>query len=287
MVKLKIYHIFVLIAIAYILATSIFPMIYMVFGSFTDWNLSVSQMNFIGTKNYADLVSDYRFYNSLTVTALITIIAVPSEVLLGLLLAQLMALKLRFRRLFRTIFLFPVFCSPVAVAMMGNILFYENGGPINGVIKLLGFGSFPWRSNTTIAPFTVVLCDIWMWTPFCFLIILAGIESVPREFIEAAVVDGASLWHIFRRINIPLLGSALTTVLMFRIIDGLKIFEIPMILMGGGGPGIVTESLTIYIYKKAFRMYYLGQAAAISLIFLLIISFVALIFVKRVRKYYV
>ena len=287
MARLKIYHVFILAAVIYILCTSIFPTIYMIAGAFTDWKLSTSEMNFVGINNFLNLLQDYRVYNSLMVTFFITGIAVPSEMVLGLLLAQLMALKLKFRRLFRTIFLVPVFCSPIAVAMMGNIIFYENGGPINGVLNLLGFGNFPWRSSPAMAPFTVMICDIWMATPFCFLITLAGIESIPRELTEAAIVDGASLLQIFRRINLPLLGSTLTTILMFRILDGLKIFEIPMVLMGGGGPGIVTESLTIYIYKKAFRDYFLGQAAAMSLIFMVIIAIIAAIFLKRVRKYYV
>ncbi|MGQ9781887.1 MAG: ABC transporter permease subunit [Nitrososphaeria archaeon] len=117
--------------------------------------------------------------------------------------------------------------------------------------------------------------------------LLAGIEGIPREYTEAAVVDGASLFQIFRRINLPLISAPLVTILMFRVLDGLKIFEIPSILMGGGGPGIVTETLTIYIYKVEFRAFYLGQAAAMSLIFMVIISIVSAIFISRVRKYYV
>jgi len=265
---------------------SIFPMIYMVYGSLTNWRLGLVEMNFIGTRYYSDLVDDYRFYNSLAKTAYITAIAVPIEMLLGLALANLMRAKIKFKRLFRTIFLMPLFCAPVAVALMGEIIFYESGGPVNGILNLLGFANFPWRSSPNIAPFTVAMCDIWMWTPFCFLITLAGLEGIPREFNEAAVVDGASSWQIFRKINLPMLSAPLVTILMFRIIDSIKIFDIPFILVGGGGPGISTEVMTIYIYKVAFRNFNLASAAAISIVFLVVIIIIANVFLGRLRKHY-
>ena len=286
MFKLTIYHAFIIIAIAYILVMSIFPMAYMVYGSFTNWRLGLTNMDFVGTKHYSDLIEDYRFYNSLTVTGFITAIAVPIEMGLGLVLAQLMRVKIRFRRLFRTIFLMPLFTAPVAVALMGEIIFYESGGPVNGVLGLLGLGSLPWRSSASIAPFTVMLCDIWMWTPFCFLITLAALEAIPRELNEASVVDGASTFQIFRNVSIPMIASPLATILMFRVIDVVKIFDIPFVLFGGG-PAISTETMTIYIYKIAFRNFTLGEAAAISLVFLVVIAFIASLFLKRLMKYYV
>jgi multiple sugar transport system permease protein len=261
-------------------------MIYMVYGSFTNWRLGLVEMDYVGTKHYSDLVSDYRFYNSLTVTGYITAIAVPVEMLLGLALAQLMRVKIRFRRIFRTIFLMPLFTAPVATALMGEIIFYESGGPVNGVLALLGISAFPWRSSPNVAPFTVMICDIWMWTPFCFLISLAALEAIPRELHEASIVDGASTFQIFRNVNLPMISSALATIFMFRVIDVVKIFDIPFILVGGGGPGIATETLTIYIYKIAFRNFTLGQAAAISLVFLVVIIIIASMFLKRLRRYY-
>ncbi len=284
--KLKIFHIFLIIPILYALALTVFPLVYMVVGSFTDWRLGVQGSGFIGLANYEDFLNDYRFYNSLIVTFYLTAMAVPIEILLGLLLAHLMNMKIKFRRLFRTLYLLPLFNAPVAVALMGEIIFYESGGPINGILKLIGLSGVPWRSSPIIAPFTVVLCDIWMWTPFCFLITLAGLESIPPEYKEAALVDGASGFDIFRRINLPLLSRVLITILMFRLLDALKVFEIPFVMVGGGGPGISTESITIYIYKIAFRGFNLGLASAITVVFLVIISIFAGLFLRRVRGYY-
>jgi multiple sugar transport system permease protein len=118
------------------------------------------------------------------------------------------------------------------------------------------------------------------------LITLAALEGIPRELTEASVVDGASSFQIFRNINLPMIVSPLVTILMFRVIDTLRMFDIPFILMGGGGPGIVTETVSIYIYKVAFRNFTLGTAAALSIIFLLMIIIIVSLFLGRLRKYY-
>ena len=197
-----------------------------------------------------------------------------------------MSQNIRFKTLFRAIFLVPLFNAPVAVALMGEVIFYESGGPINGYLKLLGIGAIPWRSSPVIAPWTVVITDVWMWTPFCFLIILAGIEAIPRAYIEAAMVDGASGFKIFRHITLPMITTPIITVLMFRIVDCLKIFEIPFVMIGGGGPGIATETLTVYIYKIAFRDFNLGYASAQTVIYLIVISIIAMIFLRWARRFY-
>ena len=286
MVKLTIYHVFVFVAIGYILIMSIFPMLYMVYGSFTNWRLGLSAMPFIGTKAYVQATGDYRLYNSLYVTTFLLAGCVPAEIALGIVLAHLMRVNIRFKAVFRTLFLIPLFVAPVAVALMGDIIFYENGGPVNAILNILKIPAPQWRSLPGVAPYTVMICDIWLWTPFCFLITLAALEGIPRELTEASVVDGASSFQIFRNINLPMIVSPLVTILMFRVIDTLRMFDIPFILMGGGGPGIVTETVSIYIYKVAFRNFTLGTAAALSIIFLLMIIIIVSLFLGRLRKYY-
>jgi multiple sugar transport system permease protein len=286
MAKFTVYHLYILVAIVYATIISIFPLAMMIYGSFTNWRLGLRGMEWVGIKYYVEMVEDYRFYNSLRVTSLLTILAIPIEIILGLVLAQLMRLRIKFRRIFRTIFLVPLFSAPVAISLMGEIIFYESGGPVNSVLNILGFGNFPWRSNPNIAPFTVALCDIWMWTPFCFLITLAALEGIPKELHEASIVDGASSFQIFKSIDLPLIASPLITILMFRILDTIKIFDIPYTLIGGGGPGIATETMTIYIYKTAFRDFTLGKASAMSVLFLVIIAIITSLFLKRLRRYY-
>lgn len=284
--KLNMYHIFLMIPVLYILSLVIFPLAYSAFMSFTDWKLGIPTFRFVGLRNYIYEFRDYRFYNSLQVTFLITAAAVPIEIALGLVLAVLMSIEIKLKRLFRSILLIPLFTSPVAVALMGEVVLYEAGGPVNGYLKLLGLSPIPWRSSPVIAPWTVVLWDVWEWTPFCFLIFLAAIQAIPRVYYEAAAIDGASGFKMFTQITLPFLKYATITVVMFRLVDTLKIFEIPFILLAGGGPGIATEVQSVYIYKAGFRGFAFGEASAYSMVFLLLVMLIMMIFIRRVRSYY-
>ncbi|RJS90966.1 sugar ABC transporter permease [Candidatus Bathyarchaeota archaeon] len=283
--KLTLYHIMLAIVLLYVFSLVIFPLAYSIVMSFTDWKLG-EPAHFVGIRNYYSEFIDYRFYNSLKVTLLITGVALPIEMALGLVLAALLNLKIRFKSAFKIIFLIPLFCSPVAVSMLGQVILYEAGGPVNGYLKLLGLPQPHWRTDRNLAPFSVALCDIWEWTPFCFLIFFAAIQAIPRVYYEAAEIDGASGFQIFRHIMLPMLTYAFITVSMFRLVDTLRLFEIPFLLFGGGGPGIATETQTIYIYKKGFRSFLMGEASANSIVFLVIVMVIMMIFIKKVRKYY-
>jgi multiple sugar transport system permease protein len=278
---------FILPAVIYILALVIFPLASAIVTSFTDARFGTAGASFVGLRNYITPFNDYRFYNSLYVTLLFTAIAVPIELGLGLLLALLVNRDIRGREAIRILLIVPLFVSPIAFALMGQVIFYEGGGGINGILKDLGLPVIRWRSNPQTAIFTVVLADIWMWTPFAFLIILAGLQSLPKDLLEAAKVDGASDVQLFKHVTLPLLVPTLLTVLFFRVVDTLRLFEIPFTLLGGGGPGITTETLTVYIYKVGFRGFFFGQAAALSFIYLALVSIIMSTLLYRVRKYYV
>jgi multiple sugar transport system permease protein len=283
----RIKFLFLLPAVIYVLALVIFPLASAIVTSFTDARFGMVGANFIGLRNYIMPFNDYRFYNSLYVTLLFTAIAVPIELGLGLLLALLVNRDIRGREVIRVLLITPLFVSPIAFALMGQVIFYEGGGGINGILKDLGLPVVRWRSNPQTAIFTVILSDVWMWTPFAFLIILAGLQSLPKDLLEAAKVDGASDIQLFRHVTLPMLIPTMLTVLFFRVVDTLRLFEIPFTLLGGGGPGIATETLTVYIYKVGFRGFFFGQAAALSFIYLAIVIIIMSILLYRVRKYYV
>jgi len=283
----RIKFLFILPVVTYVLALVIFPLASAIVTSFTDARFGTAGASFAGLRNYITPFNDYRFYNSLYVTLLFTAIAVPIELGLGLLLALLVNRDIRGREAIRILLIVPLFVSPIAFALMGQVIFYEGGGGINGILKDLGLPVIRWRSNPQTAIFTVVLADVWMWTPFAFLIILAGLQSLPKDLLEAAKVDGASDVQLFKHVTLPLLVPTLLTVLFFRVVDTLRLFEIPFTLLGGGGPGITTETLTVYIYKVGFRGFFFGQAAALSFIYLALVSIIMSILLYRVRKYYV
>jgi multiple sugar transport system permease protein len=283
----RIKFLFLLPAVVYVLILVIFPLASAIVTSFTDARFGTIQTSFIGLRNYITPFNDYRFYNSVHVTLLFVAIAVPIELGLGLLLALLINRDVRGRGIMRVLLIIPLFVSPIAFALMGQVIFYEGGGGINGILKDLGLSAIRWRSNPQTAVFTVVLADVWMWTPFAFLIILAGLQSLPKDLIEAARVDGASDAQLFRHVTLPMLTPTLLTVLFFRVVDTLRLFEIPFTLLGGGGPGITTETLTVYIYKVGFRGFFFGQASAISFIYLVLVIIIMSFLLYRVRKYYV
>jgi multiple sugar transport system permease protein len=283
----RIKFLFLLPAVVYVLILVIFPLASAIVTSFTDARFGTIQTSFIGLRNYITPFNDYRFYNSVHVTLLFVAIAVPIELGLGLLLALLINRDVRGREIMRVLLIIPLFVSPIAFALMGQVIFYEGGGGINGILKDLGLSAIRWRSNPQTAVFTVVLADVWMWTPFAFLIILAGLQSLPKDLIEAARVDGASDAQLFRHVTLPMLTPTLLTVLFFRVVDTLRLFEIPFTLLGGGGPGITTETLTVYIYKVGFRGFFFGQASAISFIYLVLVIIIMSFLLYRVRKYYV
>jgi len=187
---------------------------------------------------------------------------------------------------FRTLLLIPLFSTPVAVALMGPNIFYEEGGPINGILISLGLPKIYWLSDPNIAIWTVILLDIWQWTPFVFLISLAGLQGIPAELYEAATIDGASGYQMFRRITLPQMIPILLTIFFFRLVDCLRIYDIPFVMLGGG-PGISTETFTIYVYKLAFRGFIFGYSSALSIFFLVLILIVTNVLIRRLSHYYV
>ena len=283
----RIKYFFLLPAVLYVLALAIFPLLTAFVNSFTDIRFGSTKATFVGLTNYIKPFNDYRFYNSLYVTLILTVIAVPIELGLGMLLAVLVNRDIKGRNIIRSILMIPLFVSPIAFALMGQVIFYEGGGGINGILKDLGLPPIRWRSDPLIAKFTVVLSDVWMWTPFAFLITLAGLQAVPRDLIEAARVDGASEYQVFKNITLPILTPVLLTILFFRIVDTLRLFEVPFTLLGGGGPGIATETLTVYIYKIGFRGFFFGEASAVSFIYLILVAAIISVLFQAVRKFYV
>jgi len=272
-------------AVIYAIGLTIFPLIYAILISATNFTFAKPVFEFVGVDNYVKIFQDYRVYNALRVTLQIVAVAVPVELALGLILAVLVGLFPRLQTLFRTILLIPLFATPVAVALMGPNIFYEEGGPVNGLLMHLGLPKIYWLSDPWIAPWTVVLLDIWQWTPFAFLISLAGLQAIPRELYEAAVIDGASGFQTFRRITLPIMGPILLTIFFFRLVDALRIYDIPFVMLGGG-PGTATETFTVYIYKIGFRSFIFGYASALSIFFLVLIMIVTNLLIRRLSKYY-
>ena len=271
---------YVLIAPAVIILaiTSLYPAIYSFVLSFFNWNWGV-QFDFIGLRNYSDLFSSAEFWQVLYQTFLFAVAATSLELLLGLGLA-LAVDRLGFgASLIRTLLLTPLMVSGIIVALMSKILLDPMLGLVNYVLRALGLPISPFFGTTGTAMSTVIMVDAWWQTAFVFIIVLAGLQSLPQEPIEAARVDGANGIQTFFRVKLPMLRTVLLTVLIFRAIDTLKVFDI---IFGttGGGPQISTEVMQTMAYRKAFSFLQMSESMTIMVIFSVIVLAICLVYIR-------
>jgi multiple sugar transport system permease protein len=262
-----------------------FPLVWALRLSFFRWHAATgAEMNFIGLKNfYAIFVKDERFWDDLTFTLFYVGAVVIIELFLGLGLASLLTRKFRFRNFFRIIYLLPMTAPPITVAALWRMFLQPDEGVINKLLVAVGLPLVKWVTDTRIAPLSLVMVDVWQWTPFMFLALLAALQSMPQDVYEAAVVDGASRWQIFLYITIPLLFPIIVTLVLLRAIDAFKLFEL-VYMITGGGPGGKTESVSYYIYLRGLSYFDIGYASALSWVFLLVVLGISIFVLKSLRR---
>jgi multiple sugar transport system permease protein len=219
---------------------------------------------------------------TLMVTLIYVAFGVAIQYLLGLGLAMLVTQRLRGRRFFRVAFLLPMMITPVGVAYMFRMLTDTQQGPLAPLLRAVGLGAFAWSNDAWGARIAVMIGDVWQWTPFMFIVLLAALEGQDQEPLEAALVDGANRRQIFRYITLPAILPVTTTLILIRMIEAFKIIDLPNILTNGG-PGTATESLTLQAYV-AWRSLDLGESAAVAYTLLFLVTIVAVAYVNLVRS---
>ncbi len=275
---------FLLVAptLAVLVALSIYPLIYSV-------KVSLQAESSEGVRwtvqNFARLFKDDFFLSALAHTLVYAIIALTFEFLLGLGLAVLLNRKMRGRSFFRAALLVPMMLPSVVVGVVWRLMLNPNFGAINGTLQ--GFGanteSLTWTASPTLAFASVILVDIWQWTPFIFLILLAGLQAIPEEPYEAALIDGSSAWQTFRHVTLPLLKPAILIALLLRTMDLLRVFD-QIFILTEGGPGNATETISLYIYRTAFRFGDFGYAAAMSFVLLLLTNIISMLYIRLLQR---
>jgi multiple sugar transport system permease protein len=216
------------------------------------------------------------------VTLIYVLVGIAAQFALGLGLAYLLTLGLPGQRFFRVVFLLPMMITPVGVAYMFRMLTDTSKGPLEPVWAAVGLSDYSWVNDPWGARVAVMVGDIWQWTPFMFIILLAALEGQDLDTVEAGMVDGASRWQIFRYISLPAILPVCTTVVLIRMIEAFKIIDLPNILTNGG-PGTATESLSLQAYIH-WRTLDLGQSAAVAYSLLFIVTVAALSYVNLVRR---
>ena len=219
---------------------------------------------------------------TLVVTIIYVTVDVAVQYLLALGLALLVVQRLPGRRFFRVVFLLPMMITPVGVAYLFRMLTDTSKGPLYPLWNHFGLSDVSWVTNPWGARLAVMIGDIWQWTPFIFIVLLAALESVPEELLEAGVVDGANRWQLFKSITFPAILPATTTVVLIRIIEAFKIVDLPNVLTNGG-PGTATESLTLHAYT-IWRALDIGGSAAVAYMLVFVVTFVGISYVNLFRR---
>lgn len=269
-----------------LLCFAVFPLLFtlaLVFGE-AMFGAGGLRIGFAGLRNWTRLVHDARFWNAFSVTVRIVVAAVALEYLLGLGLALLLNRKVRGRGVFRVLFLIPMMLTPIAVGYMWRMIFDVGRGPITGILQRLGLPAVGWITETRLSIYSIIIADVWQWTPFMFLILFAALQAIPRDYVEAAKVDGASGWQLFRNVTLPLLAPASIAAILLRAMESFKIMDI-IYIMTGGGPGRSTESLTMYGYNMGFRAFDLAYGATISFSLFLAVLVASIVFVTLTRRF--
>ncbi|WP_214472170.1 sugar ABC transporter permease [Mesorhizobium sp. dw_380] len=270
-------------AMLVLLTLTIFPSIYMIVAAATRISPNPDlPWQFAGADNFLRLLTDEQFHVGLWNTLLFTVFAVGAEFLLGLGLALLLDRYIRRLNFLKTILMLPMMLPPVAVAITWKLIYEPQFGVLNEIMFRLGLPLQAWAGDVRLAMFSVIVADVWQWTPFMFLLMLAGLASLPDEPYEAAAIDGASAWRQFWDLTLPFLKPVIAIALLLRIMDALRLFDLVFILTGGG-PADRTKTLSLYIYQVAYRFADPSYAAAISLFVLFTTVAFSTWFIKRMR----
>ena len=270
-------YMFLLPAILVICLAMLIPVVYGLRLSFYQWLLRDIRVApiFRGFGNYIELLKNPFFHTNIKVTIIFTLSVTVSEILLGMILALLLEEKMAGLRLFRTIFMLPIMVAPIVVGVVWRYLYDPSFGMINYLLSVLGIEPMMWLSDPQLALPAIIIADIWQWTPFMFLLLLAGLQGVPRDLLEAAMIDGTNYFRKLVHIKLPIIRPIITIAVALRLIDAFRSLVV-IYIMTFGGPGKSTEVLSLTIYKTAFISQRLGLASAVAVILLLIILLITL-----------
>jgi multiple sugar transport system permease protein len=260
---------FVVPCAAVVVAVILFPWAFTLFMSVNDWKIGGGR-SFVGFDNYAKLFTDDRFHWAILRTLYFTALAVIGPMLLGLLAALAFHRKFPLRGLARTVFILPMMATPVAVALVWTMMFHPQLGVLNWILSQFGIPPSLWVYDAASVIPTLVMVEVWHWTPLVMLILLGGLASLPVDPYEAARIDGASPWQAFRHITLPLLAPFIVVALIIRTIDALKAFD-TIYVITQGGPGTSSETINIFLYLQGFAYYNMGYASAVVVVFFIII----------------
>ena len=270
-------------AFAVVLFLTAYPIINTAILSFFKYNYLSGDPVFVGIKNFISIGRDQIFRTSFSNTVIFSAVATAFEVTLGLFLALLFYGEFRCKKGFAIIMIFPMMVSTMVVCAVWKTLYHYDIGLLNYLLRQLGLPAVGWLIEPKQALSSVILVDIWQWTPFAFLVLQAGLASVPREMFESASIDGANYFQTLFWVTLPILAHQILLVIMLRTIDTFRLFG-KVYALTQGGPGNATETTSYYIYREGFSYFNLGRASAAALYVLLFVSLIAIVYIKGIVR---
>jgi multiple sugar transport system permease protein len=259
-----------------------FPLLYSLWLGFTSYQLvSGGVADFVGLDNYIRILSDGDYWTSLSATATYVFLSVTFELIIGLSIALALQSQKWFKNFTRSFLLAPMFITPIAVGLMFRFFLNDQLGAIPFYLDKVGMSYDFFGSGRALV--SLAFIDVWQWTPFMVLLLLAGLESIPKQPIEAARVDGANRFYIFRRVTLPMLSPILVVAVLLRGLDALKVFEY-VYATTRGGPGIETKTIQYLTYQTGISYYRLAEASAMAFILLVIVLGVIILLFRRLER---
>ncbi len=266
-------HVLIAPALILFVAITIFPLVFNIVMSLCNWKLG-GNIQFVGLANYISAFQNGTFWRTMLNTVVITVVSVAVEYVLAMVLAYNINKLIRGKKLIRIAMLLPMLMAPVVIGFMWKQMFNELYGPLNHILSLFGIPGIPWISKSGYSLLAVMLVDVWEWTPFITLILLAGFQSLPKEPLESARVDGAKEGRIFFDLIFKMLLPASVVAITLRAIETFKIFD-TIYIITAGGPGVSSMSASMYAYQVGLRNFTLGKSAALCVIMLVFVLAVA------------
>ena len=261
----------------------IFPIVFTVRLSLSGWNSYNPELNFIGLDNYVRLFTDDpRFWEAFFRLTFLSVTTVILQYIIGFSLALMVWRDIKFKRFFRVMFLIPMMTTPVIMTVIWRTFFHESLGPVNDLLSVFGVAP-KWLTDPALAKITVIIVEVWQWTPFMFLLLLAGLLSLPKEPFLAAAIDGAGPIRKFVYVTFPLMAPISIGAIIIRLIEASKIMDTVFVLTSGG-PGTSTETSTFYIFIRGLREFQMGYAATLSFTYLIIMIISLTIIAKVLTK---
>lgn len=269
-------------AVIWVVAFTFLPLISVIRYSFSSYVMGEGITGFVGFANYVDVLTSDQFWHSILVTVIFVVVAVPIELVLGFLAAWLVNLGAPGTRSFRTIIGSPLFTLEVAIGYLGVTFFTDQGGLIAVPLAALGI-HVPWMSTAFGGIAGAIILDVWRWTSFIFIIVLAGLAGISSDLYDAAVLDAKSHWQVMWHLAVPLAWPVTTVAVLLRTVECLKVFAIPFALTSGG-PGTSTEPFSAMDYLTTIQFFDFGKGSAMGIVFLILVSVVITLFFKQMRK---